>query len=136
MATERRAPSHVVITGASSGLGAALARAYAKPGVLLTLSGRHEARLAGVAADCAAAGAVTPIVATSANQLTDRSIREAILFWNIGTSPNSAHLRRGYGGQAECSHCSRFRGHSHRNTLAESTVHTAKVTASTTRSPR
>lgn len=49
--------SHVAITGASSGLGAALARAYAKPGVLLTLCGRHEARLAGVAAPCAAAGA-------------------------------------------------------------------------------
>jgi short-subunit dehydrogenase len=57
MATERSASSHVVITGASSGLGAALARVYAEPGVLLTLSGRHEARLASVAADCTAAGA-------------------------------------------------------------------------------
>jgi NADP-dependent 3-hydroxy acid dehydrogenase YdfG len=42
---------HVVITGASSGLGAALARAYAKAGVRLTLSGRHEERLASVAAE-------------------------------------------------------------------------------------
>jgi short-subunit dehydrogenase len=53
---------HVVITGASSGLGAALARAYAKAGVRLTLSGRHEERLASVAAECVAAGAETSVV--------------------------------------------------------------------------
>jgi short-subunit dehydrogenase len=50
-------PNHIVITGASSGLGAALARAYAKRGVQLTLSGRHEERLSQVAAQCVAAGA-------------------------------------------------------------------------------
>ena len=62
MATLPLPNSHVVITGASSGLGAALARAYASPGVLLTISGRHEARLASVAADCVAAGAEVAIV--------------------------------------------------------------------------
>ena len=47
-----------VITGASSGLGAALARAYAAPGVALGLVGRDPARLAAVAASCRAAGAM------------------------------------------------------------------------------
>jgi len=48
----------VVITGASSGLGAALARGYAAPGVVLGLIGRDAGRLAAVAGECRAAGAV------------------------------------------------------------------------------
>lgn len=51
-------PRHVAITGASSGLGAALAMAYAKRGALLSLSGRNRERLDGVAAKCAAASAI------------------------------------------------------------------------------
>jgi NADP-dependent 3-hydroxy acid dehydrogenase YdfG len=47
----------VLITGASSGIGAALARACARPGTTLHLSGRDADRLAAVAADCAARGA-------------------------------------------------------------------------------
>jgi len=47
----------VVISGASSGLGAALARAYAAPGVALGLIGRNIERLDAVAASCRAAGA-------------------------------------------------------------------------------
>jgi short-subunit dehydrogenase len=49
---------HVVaITGASSGIGAALARHYAVPGRTLALLGRHEARLARVARACRDTGA-------------------------------------------------------------------------------
>jgi NAD(P)-dependent dehydrogenase (short-subunit alcohol dehydrogenase family) len=47
----------VLITGASSGLGRALALACAGPGRVLHLSGRDEARLAEVAAACEALGA-------------------------------------------------------------------------------
>lgn len=47
----------IVITGASSGIGAALARLYAAPGVRLGLIGQNAGRLAAVAADAAAKGA-------------------------------------------------------------------------------
>ncbi|MBV9151933.1 MAG: SDR family NAD(P)-dependent oxidoreductase [Alphaproteobacteria bacterium] len=59
-----RAPFRtVVITGASSGLGAALAAAYAKPGVAMGLIGRDTARLAATAAVCRAAGATVDTAA-------------------------------------------------------------------------
>lgn len=48
----------IVITGASSGIGEALARDYAAPGVTLALNGRDAGRLATVAAACRARGAV------------------------------------------------------------------------------
>ncbi len=48
------APGHLLITGASSGIGAALAALYAAPGVRLSLQGRDAARLAAVAELCRA----------------------------------------------------------------------------------
>ncbi len=47
-----------LITGASSGIGAALAEALARPGVTLNLSGRDAARLEAVGATCRERGAV------------------------------------------------------------------------------
>jgi NAD(P)-dependent dehydrogenase (short-subunit alcohol dehydrogenase family) len=48
----------VLITGASSGIGASLAKALARPGTALHLSGRDQARLAAVAAPCRERGAI------------------------------------------------------------------------------
>ena len=50
-------PRSILITGASSGIGRALAREYAAAGVRLTLVGRDAARLEAVAAECRAKGA-------------------------------------------------------------------------------
>lgn len=52
-----RPPRSILITGASSGIGAALARRYAAPEVALALGGRDVTRLAEVAAACRHAGA-------------------------------------------------------------------------------
>lgn len=50
-------PKIIIITGASSGIGAALALHYAAPGVTLGLSGRDAARLESVALACHSRGA-------------------------------------------------------------------------------
>lgn len=50
--------SSIVITGASSGIGEALALDYAAPGIALALTGRDAARLAAVASACRAKGAI------------------------------------------------------------------------------
>ena len=48
---------NIIITGASSGLGLALAKQYAAPGVTLGLTGRNEDRLREAAVACRAQGA-------------------------------------------------------------------------------
>lgn len=53
----KRKFSHIVITGASSGIGAALARRYAAPGVELSLTGRDPGRLRAVSEICSRLGA-------------------------------------------------------------------------------
>lgn len=64
----------ILITGASSGLGAALARAYARPGVHLHLGARREELLADVAAVCREKGskvAVEIIDVTARNDMAE-----------------------------------------------------------------
>ena len=60
-------PRHIVITGASSGLGAGLALSYAAPGQHLALTGRDAVRLEDVASQARALGA------TIASQVLDVS---------------------------------------------------------------
>lgn len=66
----------VLITGATGGIGGALAQVYAAPGTTLILQGRNTARLAALAADCAARGAR---VITRVLDLRDRAALTAWL---------------------------------------------------------
>lgn len=80
-----RNPRSILITGASSGIGAALAREYAGPDCTLFLGGRNHDRLADVAADCAARGA------TAETATLDVADGDAVAAW-IGAADDLAPL--------------------------------------------
>lgn len=92
--------THVLITGASSGLGRALAEACARPGAVLHLSGRDAARLEEAAAACRARGAeVRPAVLS----VTDAA---GMAGWIAGAGPldlviANAGISAGTGGDTE-----------------------------------
>jgi NAD(P)-dependent dehydrogenase (short-subunit alcohol dehydrogenase family) len=71
----------VLITGASSGIGAALARACAHPGGRLHLSGRDRARLEAVAAACRMAGALVTATVLDVTNAADVEV------WVRGAGP-------------------------------------------------
>ncbi|MGH6621877.1 MAG: SDR family NAD(P)-dependent oxidoreductase [Alphaproteobacteria bacterium] len=77
-------PRSILITGASSGIGEALALAYAAPGISLFLSGRDERRLAAIADACRARSAA---VEASAVSVTDRAAMESWLLAADGRHP-------------------------------------------------
>ncbi len=99
-----RAPYRVIaITGASSGLGAALAMSYAGPGIVLGLVARNRERLAQTDSACRAAGAQVEIAAIDVADTAamaawigefDRVHRVELVIANAGTSsgpdPDSA----------------------------------------------
>lgn len=67
-------PKSILITGASSGIGEALALQYARPGVFLALSGRNSERLSLVASACRDKGAsveMTLIPVTNKKSMED-----------------------------------------------------------------
>ncbi len=68
----------ILITGASSGIGEALALKCAQPGVLLHLGGRNTARLAAIATACEAKGAAVR------QQIIDVTDRAAMADWIKG----------------------------------------------------
>ena len=74
-------PRAVLITGATGGIGAALAEAYARPGRQLFLQGRRQARLSELSNSCEGKGAR---VETKALDLADTP---ALLAWAEGVAP-------------------------------------------------
>lgn len=88
-------PRAILITGASSGIGEALALAYAAPGIFLALLGRDEPRLSAVAAACRQRGAEVSICAGDVThgaglaafiQTVDRQHPLDLVIANAGTS--------------------------------------------------
>jgi NAD(P)-dependent dehydrogenase (short-subunit alcohol dehydrogenase family) len=91
---------HVLVTGASSGIGRALAVACAGPGVTLHLGGRDAARLGETAAACTAAGAA------ALPQVVDVRDGEAMAAWVGGAGRldlvlANAGISAGTGGSTE-----------------------------------
>ncbi len=103
MATKSLIPAAVLITGASSGIGEALARDYARPGRFLAICGRDKERLEDVARACRGFGA--EVDAT----VVDVTERDATARWIEGIDAEhpldlviaNAGISSGTGGRGE-----------------------------------
>ncbi len=98
-----RHPRHVLITGASSGIGAALAEAYAGPGVRLTLGGRNRERLDAVAERCRERGAEveTGVIDVDAHEAMQAWVEAADRARPLGLVIANAGISAGTGSGAE-----------------------------------
>jgi short-subunit dehydrogenase len=96
-------PQNIAITGASSGIGAALARRYAGPGVHLYLQGRNPARLEEVAASCRKKQAVvhTHILDVTDKDIMQRWLEDADTKTPIDLVIANAGISAGTGGGGE-----------------------------------
>ncbi len=94
---------HIFITGASSGLGAALAMHYAKPNNVLYLCGRDSARLEAIAKNCAAKGAQVDCRALDVTNT--QAMQDYVLYADEQTPLDlviaNAGISAGTGGQGE-----------------------------------
>ncbi|OAN50096.1 SDR family NAD(P)-dependent oxidoreductase [Magnetospirillum moscoviense] len=96
-------PTSILITGASSGIGEALALAYAKPGIALFLSGRDRERLSDVTNRCRTLGAEAH---SRRLDVTDRAMMDAWVGACNGSRPldlvvANAGISAGTGGTGE-----------------------------------
>lgn len=93
-------PKHIFITGASSGIGAALASHYAATGIRLSLTGRNEQRLSAIKDDCEAKGAVVDalVVDVTNREAMEDAIIKADQSQNIDLIIANAGISGGTGG--------------------------------------
>ena len=100
-----RNPRAVLITGASSGIGHALAGHYAQPGVALALTGRDRTRLGDVAEACRAKGAavLAEAVDSTDSATMERFIGEAERFASLELVIANAGISGGIGSSIESS---------------------------------
>ena len=96
-------PAAILITGASSGIGEALAREYAGPGRFLALSGRHQERLKDVANACRGFGAdvEAKVVDVADRDATARWIKAVDAKHPLDLVIANAGISSGSGGRGE-----------------------------------
>ena len=119
-AKSHNGPEHVVITGASSGIGAALARVYSAPGRRLSLIARDQARLDAAAHEGRRRGADVDIHIADVTDAT--AIEHVLLTCDLQQSVDLLVANAGIGGRASLAPDCGESGHIAREILATNTL--------------